>query len=454
MSEQPGGRRAANVPPLLVDAAGWTWRLAVLAIAGYFIVGFLEELQIVTIPLLIAMLLTAGLHPVVALFRRQGMGRGFSTFLTTFLAFAVLGGIGVFVANRASAGYPDLVDQVNKLVTKTQHWLETGPLHVKNNSVNDLGDKLVTFLRDRQNTIVSGAIAGVSVAVEVITGLVLTFFLTVFMLYDGDRIWAFFVRAFPEQQRVRAHETGMAMWRTLSGYVTGTFTVALFHGTVMGIALAVAGAPLVAPLAVLIFLGSFIPLIGIVVFGGLAVLIVLVAKGVGTALAILIVLLVEHQIEAHVLQPLVVGRYVRLHPMAIAVVLTGASVIAGLPGAIFGVPIVASANAAVHYLRNGGEPPKVERPNPWWRRLLGMRSPKPKPEHPTPPELDEVLPDGYEPPENIVEPGTPEDETAPPRTRPAPVKKTPVRKAPSKRAPAKQASAKKAPTKQTSTRSR
>lgn len=428
MSEQQDGRRAANVPPLLVDAAGWAWRLGVLAIAAYYVVGFLEDLQLVTIPLLIATLLTAGLHPVVAFFRRHGVNRGFATLLTTLLAFAILGGIGVFVANRASAGYPQLVDQVNKLVTKTQHWLQTGPLHLKNNSVNDLGDKLVTFLRDRQSTVVSGAIAGVSVAVEVITGMLLTFFMTIFLLYDGDRIWAFFVRAFPERHRMRTHETGLAMWRTLSGYVTGTFTVALFHGVVMGITLAIVGVPLVAPLAVLIFIGSFIPLIGVVVFGGLAVLVTLVAKGGAAAIIVLVVLIVEHQIEGHVLQPLVVGRYVRLHPLAIAVVLAGGSVLAGIPGAIFGVPIVASANAAVHYLRTGSEPPSVEAPhNPWWRRMLRLRKPKPKPEHPTPPELDEVLPDDPEPPV--------EDPAASPR----PTKKAASTKAPARRTPAKKA---------------
>ena len=433
MSEASGGRRAASVPPLLADAAGWTWRLGVLAIAAYYVVGLLGDLELVTIPLLIATLLTAGLHPVVALMRRHGASRGMSTFLTTLLAFAVLGGVGVFVANRASAGYPELVDQVNRLVTKFQHWLQTGPLHVKNNSVNNLGDKFVTFLRDRQSTIVSGAIAGVSVAVEVITGLVLTFFLTVFMLYDGDRIWAFFVRQFPERHRLRAHETGIAMWRTLSGYVTGTFTVALFHGVVMGVALAIVGVPLVAPLAVLIFLGSFIPLIGSVVFGGLAVLVTLVSKDWKAAIVILIVLLIENQVDSHVLQPIVVGRYVRLHPMAIAVVLAGGSVLAGIPGAIFGIPIVAAANAAVHYLRTGSEPPSVEAPHtPWWRRVLRMRKRRARPEPPKPPELEDVLPDLPAPPGSA------------PAKRPA-AKKTPAKKAPAKRAPAKKkATAKKA----------
>ena len=137
------------------------------------------------------------------------------------------------------------------------------------------------------------------------------------------------------------------MWETLSGYITGTFLVALFHGVAMGLTLYVVGVPLVAPLAVLVFLGSFIPIVGVVVFGGLAVLVSLVANGATAGIIVLIALLVENQIESHVLQPFVVGRHVRLHPMAIALTLGAGAIVAGLPGAIFGVPLVASVNAAM-----------------------------------------------------------------------------------------------------------
>ena len=156
--------------------------------------------------------------------------------------------------------------------------------------------------------------------------------------------------------RGRVDEVGERMWETVSGYVSGTFLVAAFHGIVMGIALAIVGVPLVAPLAVLIFVGGFIPLIGAVVFGGLAVLVTLVTNGGTAGIIILIVLVIDNQVESHVLQPFVVGRHVSLHPMAIALTLTAGAVIAGLPGAIFGVPLVAALNAGYKAIR--GKPPE------------------------------------------------------------------------------------------------
>jgi predicted PurR-regulated permease PerM len=182
---------------------------------------------------------------------------------------------------------------------------------------------------------------------EVLTGLILTIFLTIFMVYDGDRIWAWIAGLFPTSQRARINAAGEQMWHTLAGYVTGTFAVATFHGVVMGITLWVVGVPLVAPLALLIFVGSFIPLVGITVFGGLAVLVTLVSNGLLDAVIVLIVLVVEQQIEGHALQPLIVGRYVRLHPMVIAITLTAGAVLAGLAGALFAVPLVAAINAAI-----------------------------------------------------------------------------------------------------------
>jgi predicted PurR-regulated permease PerM len=208
----------------------------------------------------------------------------------------------------------------------------------------------VSFLRDRQSEIASGAISASKTAAEVIGAFVLTIFLTIFMLYDGDRMWAWLTGFFPENRRARIHEAGSRVWTTLSRYIAGTFTVALFHGVVMGITLWIVGVPLVAPLAVLIFLGSFIPLVGVVIFGGLAVLVTLVSQGVTAAVIVLVVLIVQNQIEGHVLQPLIVGRYVRLHPMAIALTLASGALIAGLPGAIFGVPLVASIKTAAQTL--------------------------------------------------------------------------------------------------------
>jgi predicted PurR-regulated permease PerM len=347
--EEPRARRAPGVPPLLQDAAGWCWRILVVAAAITLLGMLARKLELVVIPLLTALLLTALLEPIAARLRRLRLPRALSAIVTVLLAIAVLGGVGAFVYDRAAAGYPQLVDQIGHLVDQTQSWLATGPLHVK--QAGDLGTRIADMLRSRQGQIASSALSAGRTLADVVTDVVLTLFLTLFLLYDGPRIWAWLTGLFPDSAREQTDKVGERMWRTLSGYVTGTFLVALFHGVVMGVTLAIVGVPLVAPLAVLIFIGGFIPLIGVVVFGGLAVLVTLVTKSAAAGVVVLIVLVIENQIESHVLQPFVVGRHVRLHPMAIALTLASGAVIAGLPGAIFAVPLVAALNAAAVQLR-------------------------------------------------------------------------------------------------------
>lgn len=359
--EPSRGRLAPGVPPMLQYAAGWCWRILVVAAAVTLLGMLARKLEIVVVPLLTSLLLAALLNPIAARLRRLRLPAGLAAIVTVLLALSVLGGVGVFVVNRAAAGYPELADQIGRLVTHTQDWLTTGPLHLDASTTSDLGGRLTNTLRSRQGQIATGALSAGRTVADIVTSVVLTFFLTLFLLYDGRRIWAWTTGLFPDSARERTDAVGDRMWHTLSGYVSGTFIVALFHGVVMGITLTIIGVPLVAPLAVLIFIGGFIPLIGAVVFGGLAVLVTLVTNGVTAAVVVLIVLVVENQIESHLLQPFVVGRHVSLHPMAIALTLASGAVIAGLPGAIFGVPLVAAVNAAAVELR----PPRQadERPS-------------------------------------------------------------------------------------------
>lgn len=361
-----------EVPLLLRVAAGWAWRLLVVAVAVWLLGRTAKKLELVVLPLLTAVLLTALLQPLNLRLQRWRLSRGAAAVVTLLVAIAVLGGVGAFVTNRAAAGYPALVSEIDHLVVKTQHWLVTGPLHLNKGSVTDLGSRVVDYLRSRQGTVFSGALSAGKVAFEVLTAVILTIFLTIFMLYDGRNIFRWLTALIPAEHRERVDEVGERMWETVSGYITGTFLVAAFHGIVMGVALAAVGVPLVAPLAVLVFLGAFVPLIGAVVFGGLAVLVTLVSNGVTAAVIITVVLLVDNQVESHLLQPFVVGRHVSLHPMAIALTLASGALLAGLPGAIFGVPLVAALNAAVKVLRPAPDVP----PEPPAR--APRRSPKPR----------------------------------------------------------------------------
>lgn len=344
---EAGGVR---VPVLLAGSAAWCWRILVVFGAFYLLGKLLGHLGLLIIPLLTALLTAALLAPVVLWLRRRGLSRGVSTLLTVVLALGIMGSIGFFVVDRAVAGYPELATQASDVVTRGQNLFKGAPFHVNSASVNNIGKSLTDQLNSHRGQVAAGVVTAGRTALDVLTGIVLWLFLTIFLLYDGDNVWAWMVGLLPERGEELARGAGHRAWRTLTGYIGGQFIVALFHGVAIGTTLLILRAPLVAPLAVLVFVGSFVPLIGAIVFGGFAVLVVLVAGGPVQALVLVIVLVIENQIEGHILQPLVVGRYVRLHPIAIAVALTAGALLAGLSGAIFAVPIVACINAAAKYL--------------------------------------------------------------------------------------------------------
>lgn len=339
-----------RVPVLLAGAAAWCWRIVVILAAFYPLILLLDHLTLLVVPFLAALLSAALLMPIATWLRRRGLSRGWSTLVTMLIALAVLGSVGFYVTDRAIAGYPDLADQSSHAVRQIQDLLTGAPFHLDRSSVDNIGSTITDQLNKHRGQVASGIIKAGKTAIDVLTGLALWLFVTVMLIYDGDRVWTWVVQLFPEGARQRVEGSGYRAWRTLSGYISGQFIVAVFHGLAIGVTLGILQAPLVAPLAVLVFVGSFIPIIGALVFGAFAVLVTLVAGGVVKAVILLIVLVIENQIEGHVLQPLVVGRYVRLHPLAIAATLTAGALLAGLPGAIFAVPLVAALNAAVKFL--------------------------------------------------------------------------------------------------------
>ena len=346
------------MPQTLKDAAGWSWRILVIGFLLMQLGSLYQRLELATIPLSLAILLTALLRPVQVRLERLRIPRSFAAVLTVLLALVVLGSVAAFVVNRASAEYDQLVASVDQLVKDTRDWLVNGPLGLRQSTVDGLDvGSLQDFLRGNQGEVVSGVVDAGKKAFETLTAVVLTLFLTIFLLYDGPQVWRWLTALFPDRHRQLVDHVGDRMWHTVSGYVTGTFIVATFHGVVLGVTLYVVGAPLVAPLAVLVFIGAFVPLIGAIVFGGLAVLVTLVADSPTAAVIVLIVLTVSNQIESHVLQPFVVGKHVSLHPMGIALTLAVGAVLGGLPGAIFAVPLVAAVNAAVATIRGVPGPP-------------------------------------------------------------------------------------------------
>ncbi|HWA64825.1 MAG TPA: AI-2E family transporter [Mycobacteriales bacterium] len=344
------------VPPVLEDLAGWAWRLIILGFAVVELLKFINVLYFVVLPFFAALFATALAYPIVNWLAKRGTPRALATWLTVIVVGIITVGVGIFVVNRAVSQYSDLVSQVNAAVTKFQHFL-THNLHLKSSSTSSIQKTITDFLQKHQSAVASGALNGITTVGEILAGAVLWFFMTFFLLYDGHNIWNWFVRLLPPRGRARAQAAGEQAWGRLSGFVHGTFIIALVHGVVAAIALGAMGVPLVAPLALLIFVGSFLPIVGSIGFGALAVAVTFVTQGWVLGVVLIGIFIIDNQIEAHVLQPFLVGRYVRLHPLAVAVSIAAGTVIEGLAGAVLAVPVVAVLYAVIYSLATGGESP-------------------------------------------------------------------------------------------------
>jgi len=338
-----------RVPGWLQTGAAWSWRLLLLAAAIYLIARVIGVLYIVVVPCTAALLLTALLQPLTARLRRTGLPSLAATWCTMLIAALVLGGIVLLVTNRVSADYPTLVDETRHTTMQVEAWLSGPPFHIKSSSVQNALNNIPGYLSKHKALVEGTVVTGGKIAAEFIGGLVLMLFVMFFLIKDGERIWAWLIGALRTDTAERVNRAGHAAWLAVVYYMRGT--VAAIHAVVIGVTLYIMGAPLVIPLAVLVFLAAFVPLVGLLVAGTLAILVTLAAKGWVAAVILLGVLIIEDQLEGHLLQPQVVGRVIRLHPLAIILSLAVGSVLAGIAGAVVAVPIVAVITRAVPELR-------------------------------------------------------------------------------------------------------
>jgi predicted PurR-regulated permease PerM len=341
----------ASVPSLLRNAAAWSWRLLLVAAVVYLAFKIADSLRLVVIPLIAAVLLCALLQPLTALLRRAGLPPLAATWCTILVAIAVLVGVGTLIANRVRADYPRLASEVRRTVHEVQAYLSGPPFRIKGIRLDQLSTKLLNYLAQHKSLVAGTVVTGGRYFLEVLAGLILTFFITFFLLKDGRKIWTWLVSGLRPLARQRALLAGDAAWHALVSYIRGTTIVAAIHALIIGLALWLIGVPLVVPLTILVFIAAYIPLLGILVVGALAIVITLAAKGLVAAVILLAVFLAENQVDSHLLQPLVVGRVVRLHPLAIILALAVGGIVAGIPGAIVAVPAAAVVSYAWPYLR-------------------------------------------------------------------------------------------------------
>jgi predicted PurR-regulated permease PerM len=342
---------AEAVPWGMRVAAEAGWRLLVLAGTLWVLMRVISAVQLVVLAFVSALLITALLQPAVARLRRHGVPRGVATALTAILGFVVMGLIGWFVTWQVMENIDNLSDQIQDGIDELRRWLLNSPFHVTEDQINDIAKNLREAISSNTEEITSAGLEGVTVIVEALTGILLTMFCTLFLLYDGDRIWKWTLRLVPEAARPGVAGAGPRAWRTLTSYVRGTVMVALIDAIFIGLGIYFLDVPMAVPLAVFIFLFSFIPLVGAVVSGALAVVVALVTQGVFTAVMTLAVVLAVQQIEGHILQPFILGRAVRVHPLAVVLAVATGGMVAGIGGAVVAVPLAAVTNTVVGYLR-------------------------------------------------------------------------------------------------------
>lgn len=344
------------VPKGLRVSAALAWRFLMIIGALYVIIWLLGYFAHVVIPIAIALLLAALMAPGVGKLVQWRVPRGLAATIAMVGGIAVVGGVLTFVIIQFSNGLPQLQAQVADSLDTIRDWLATGPLHLRQDQIQNFIDNAITAIKDNQSAITSGAITTAATIGEVLTGLLLTLFILIFFLYDGEGMWRFVTRAAPAHVRARVDVAGRRGFSSLVSYVRATAAVAIFDAVGIGVGLAIIGVPLAVPLAALVFLTAFIPIIGALIAGTVAVLVALVANGFVAALIVLAVVVAVMQIESHVLQPWLLGRAVKLHPLAVVLAIAVGLIAAGIAGALLSVPLLAVLNAGIRSLVSEQEP--------------------------------------------------------------------------------------------------
>ncbi|MCZ2827782.1 AI-2E family transporter [Modestobacter sp. VKM Ac-2986] len=351
-----------DVPNGLRIAAAWSWRSIAVVAALYLLLRAAGYVAVVVVPVIVALLLAALLQPGAASLRRRGWPSSLAALTMLVGGLGVVAGIVTLVVEEFVSGYDDLASQVDEGLTQVQDFV-TRTLPITDGQITDAVESANQAVVDNRDLLTSGALTTAATVGEVLTGALLTLFTLFFFLMDGRQIWLWVVGLTPANSQAHLDEAARRSWRTLISYVRATVVVAAFDAVVIGVALLFLGTPLVVPLAALVFLGAFVPIIGSFLAGTVSVLVTLVAVGPVRALIALGVIVLVMQLEGHVLQPLLLGRAVSVHPLAVVLGIAGGLLVGGIFGALIAVPVIACANVAGTYLSRRNEGPRPPQPD-------------------------------------------------------------------------------------------
>ncbi|MCT9818923.1 AI-2E family transporter [Microbacterium sp. W1N] len=301
----------------------------------------IQQLTIVTIPLVLALIFAAAFAPVMTWLRARGVPSLAATVLALLVIALLLTGVGWLIVSAVRNQWPELVDQAVDGFQQLMAWVQTLPFAPTSEQIDEWTDTALDFVTSAQFG--SGAVAGVGAVANFVTGLVLMVTILFFFLKDGPQMWAFVLRPFEGAHYERGRRIGDKTISVLGSYVRGTATVALVDAVGILIGLLILQVPLAVPLAALVFLLAFIPIVGATLAGILAALVALVANGWVNALFVVGVVVAVNQLEGNFLQPFLMGRSMKLHAFVILIALTVGAVLGGIVGAVLAVPIAAVA---------------------------------------------------------------------------------------------------------------
>ena len=377
-----------NVPTGIRLAGAWSWRLLVIAAAIAVLLFLVVQLRLIVIPVLIAVLVSALLVPLVSFLRRHHWPKGLAVAVALVGTLAVVAGLVTLAVSQIASGSVGLSDRFATSFANLKDVLAASPLRLSDAEINGYLSQAGDALQADSQIFITGALSVGSSLGHIATGALLALFSLLFILIDGTGIWNWIVRLFPRRARAAVDGAGVAGWTTLGNFARVQILVASIDAVGIGAGAAILGVPMAVPIGVLVFLGSFIPIVGAVATGAVAVVIALIFNDWFVALLMLAVVLLVQQIEGHVLQPLIMGTAVKVHPLGVVLVVAAGALLAGIPGALFAVPVAAVLNVMISYIHSGawrGDLPPLGTPagSVLWQivpQRPGFRAPR----HPSP----------------------------------------------------------------------
>ncbi|HWM16569.1 MAG TPA: AI-2E family transporter [Microbacterium sp.] len=340
----------SSVPRGLALTTAYAWRFLVLAAAVGVVIWLVIQLKLLVIPLLISVLVTALLWPAFSWMLRHRVPRWAAIAISVIGTLAIVTGLVWLVVWQVRLQWSSVQARTAEAIEEFRQYLIDGPLHLTEAQIDDLLTQGLAMIQQQAELLWSGALALGSTLGHVVVGALLSLFILLCLLADGGGIWRWTTRLFPKKARPAVDGSARAGWVMVVSYARTQLLVATIDAVGIGLGAFLLGVPLAIPIAVLVFLGAFVPIVGAVVTGAVAVFLALVYNGPWIALWMLVVVLGVQQLEGHVLQPLLMGSAVKVHPLAVVLVVAGGAMIAGIPGALFAVPLAAFVNVVAVYI--------------------------------------------------------------------------------------------------------